>query len=85
MVVPVIFLLSKMRADGRIVGFSRVYELSFHDDFCYRIGDGIYNMMREFAKTFPELDNKKDPSYISFIGKVMLVTFHFLFVIECKY
>jgi len=60
-----------MRADGRIVGFSRVYELSFHDDLCdqggYGSDDGIYKMMKEFAETFPVSENKKDPSYIVFI------------------
>ncbi len=74
--IPVIFLLSKMRADGRIVGFSLVYELRFDDDFCSKGGYdyGIYHMMKDFKKTFSELEDNKNPSYIVFIGKVVFAS-----------
>ena len=56
MVREIIFVLSKMRADGRIEGFSYVCELTFYDDNFSSTGmRTISSMVSDFSESFPEL------------------------------
>ncbi len=66
----IIFVLSRIGADGRIEGFSRVCELTFYDDdFSTPFGGtSIFSMTSDFSKSFPELDNTEKPHQIVYFG-----------------
>jgi len=72
----VAFLLTKMRADGRFLGFSRVCRLNFDERFfkCCSMRDPL---LSDFALLFPELEDEVDPYRLVFIGnKFKLVKYH---------
>jgi len=65
-------ILTKMRADGYLLGLSRLCQIGFNDNFymsymnmCGRRNESVLNI---FAKLFPELEGAEDPSRLVFIG-----------------
>ena len=68
----IIFVLSKMGADGRIEGFSRVCDLTFYDDefVSTSYGTSIFSMTSDFSKSFPELNKTEPPYHIVYFGEL---------------
>ncbi len=71
------FELTKMKADGRLLGLSRLCQISFDPGSYYPTG--IYHgssessALREFARLFPELEDKVDPYRLVFVGNYFTV------------
>ena len=66
------FILTKMRADGHLLGLSRLCQIGFDDNFymsymnmCGRSNETVLDI---FAKLFPDLEDTVDPSRLVFIG-----------------
>ena len=62
------FELTKMKADGRLLGLSRLCQISFDAGSYYSC-----SALGEIARLFPELNDKVDPYRLVFVGNYFTV------------
>lgn len=78
----VTFLLTRMRADGHLLGLSRLCQIDFNNNFYMPYmnlgGSSNDTVFDSFAKLFPELKDTVDPSRLVFIGTVFYLIRLFL-------